>query len=301
MLKKQKIIKLLKKELPLLVKMFNEITTEFKSATKYEIRSHSENYQITFEEGKFNWSYLYLEPERLNPNLQLAGQLMALEWTDGMTKEEIDSVDPIEFAMEKFFDGESIESLTKSSSDEGFQEFRTAINGDDQESKFLAEFTMAKFFDQLAYADHKQSMSQLLYSFLKSGKSLYLKKAITIDPSVRYLPAVEKFIENSSDRKKAEIFGHIDDAMDDYFLTNGRNKFPPTIFMLISTLDLMNFLDGSVKLDIDDIWYLVESNELQYTDDPDVILEKTYLKKLLNDYLDNKVKKLEINFDFLTN
>lgn len=300
MLQKQSVIEFLNADLSSMIEMFNKITAELKSATKYEIRSHSKNYQITFEQGKSNWSYFYLKPERLNPNIHLIGQAMAEKWTEGMSEEEKNSVNPIEFAIEKLSEEFQYDSLQEESIDE-FEEFQNIINGDDENQKAFAELSVARFFDQLAYADHKKSMTQLLYEFLKDGKSLSLKKAISIDPSARYLPAVREFIEKSSDRKKSEIFGHIDDAMDDYFLTNGKNKFPLTIFMLISTLDSMGLLDGLIILNIDDIWSIVESNNLQYTDNPDVILEKTYLKTLLNNYLKNKVKKSQINFDFLTN
>jgi len=299
MLQKQSVIEFFSADLSSMIEMFNEITAEFKSATKYEIRSHSENYQTTFASGKFNWSYLYLEPDKLNLNLQIGAQLLAQEWTHGMSEEEIKARDPFDFVMEKL----SEESKNAVEPIDDFEDFQQAISGEDKELKFFAEFIMARFFNHLAYADHKQTIPQLLYGLLKDNKLVNLRKAIAIDPSVRYLPEVETYIENISDRKKAEIYGYIDEAMNSNFFTNGKNKYSPSLLMLISALDFMQLLHGDqIQLDIDEIYTIIEQHNLHYIDDdPDSVLEKGYLRKIVKQYLSNKVKESSINFEFLTN
>lgn len=49
MVQKTLILELLKLELPLLIELFNDVSNEFKSSSKYEIRSESQNYQTTFQ------------------------------------------------------------------------------------------------------------------------------------------------------------------------------------------------------------------------------------------------------------
>lgn len=221
---------------------------------------------------------------------------MAYDKIKDLPPEEITELNPIEFVSDMID-----EFIGEVSPESAFEEFQEDINNGNQEQKQFTEIMVARFFDNLAYADHKEHMSGLLYGLLKENKLVNLRKAVSIDPSVRYLPAVENYINNSSDYNQSILRGYIVEALDSPFLTNGKNKFSPSLLLFITALDTMTLLDGDIKLDIDEIYSLVKEYKLDYVEDnPDIVLEKPYLKTLLEQHLENKVKESKINFDFLT-
>jgi hypothetical protein len=297
MYQKQLILELLKIELPTVIELFNEVSNEFKSATKYEIRSKSKNYQETFKKGQHNWSYLYLEPNRLYLDLKPIGQLIVYEKLKGLSEEQIKALEPIEFVT-----GLMNEFMPETEPKKAFEEYQRAVNSDNPDEKFFTDLLIARFFNNLSYADHKEHIPKLLYDLLKNDKLENIRKAVAIDPTIRYLPEIESYISNSNDYNQSLLRGYIAQAMDDYFLTNGKNHYSPSLFLFIATLGLMGLLDGDITLDIDEIFIFAQEHNLDFIEsNPDRVLEKAYLKKLVKQFLDGKVKESEINFDFLTN